>query len=59
MHWLHRARLEPSREVRITEEVSEELRAIPGVRNFGAHIGQALLADEALRHRTSPRTGSA
>ena len=32
--------------VRITEAASRELRAIPGVRNFGAHIGQALLADE-------------
>ena len=27
-------------------QVSRELRAIPGVRNFGSHIGQALLADE-------------
>ena len=27
---------------------SKELRAIPGVRNFGAHIGQALLADEVV-----------
>jgi Cu/Ag efflux pump CusA len=26
--------------------LSRELRAIPGVRNFGSHIGQALLADE-------------
>ena len=39
-------------------DVSTELRAIPGVRNFGAHIGQALLADEASAS-TSPRTGSA
>ncbi|VAX00549.1 Cobalt-zinc-cadmium resistance protein CzcA; Cation efflux system protein CusA [hydrothermal vent metagenome] len=34
--------------VRITKEASKELRAIPGVRNFGAHIGQALLADEVV-----------
>ena len=27
---------------------SKELRAIPGVRNFGAHIGQALLGDESV-----------
>ena len=27
-------------------QASRELRAIPGVRNFGSHIGQALLADE-------------
>jgi Cu/Ag efflux pump CusA len=28
------------------EKVSTELRTIPGVRTFGAHVGQALLADE-------------
>src|SRR6185295_2769768 len=27
---------------------SRELRAIPGVRNFGSHIGQALLAEETV-----------
>ena len=32
-------------------QASKELRAIPGVRNFGAHIGQAFLADEVVRHR--------
>jgi CzcA family heavy metal efflux pump len=35
-------------EVRITTAASKELRAIPGVRNFGAHIGQALMADEVV-----------
>ncbi len=35
-------------EVRVTTASSKELRAIPGVRNFGAHIGQALLADEVV-----------
>jgi Cu/Ag efflux pump CusA len=34
--------------LRITQRVSRELRAIPGVRNFGAHIGQAFLADEIV-----------
>ncbi len=34
--------------LRITKLVSKELRAIPGVRNFGAHIGQAFLADEIV-----------
>jgi Cu/Ag efflux pump CusA len=34
--------------VRITERVSKELRAIPGVRNFGAHIGRAEVADEVV-----------
>lgn len=31
---------------RITLRASEELRAIPGVRNFGAHIGRAEAGDE-------------
>jgi len=33
---------------RITERVSKELRAIPGVRNFGSHIGRAEVADEVV-----------
>lgn len=33
-------------EIRMLEAVSRDLRAIPGVRTFGAHVGQALLADE-------------
>ena len=33
---------------RITIRVSKELRAIPGVRNFGAHIGRAEQADEVV-----------
>ena len=33
---------------RITERVSRELREIPGVRNFGAHIGRAEVADEVV-----------
>jgi Cu/Ag efflux pump CusA len=33
---------------RITERVSRELRSIPGVRNFGAHIGRAEVADEVV-----------
>ena len=31
---------------RITIQASRELRAIPGVRNFGSHIGRAEVADE-------------
>ena len=46
MHWLLRPGAGHPEMVRITEAASKELRAIPGVRNFGAHIGQALLADE-------------
>jgi hypothetical protein len=33
---------------RITIQASKELREIPGVRNFGAHIGQALIMDEVV-----------
>jgi len=33
---------------RITVRASRELRAIPGVRNFGAHIGRAEVADEVV-----------
>jgi Cu/Ag efflux pump CusA len=33
---------------RITIAASKELQAIPGVRNFGAHIGQAYLMDEVV-----------
>ena len=33
---------------RITIRASKELRAIPGVNNFGAHIGRAEVADEVV-----------
>src|SRR5262249_25476119 len=33
---------------RITLRASRELRAIPGVRNFGSHIGRAEVADEVV-----------
>jgi len=46
MHWVTSPGTSHPEEVRITTEASKELRAIPGVRNFGAHIGQALMADE-------------
>ncbi len=36
------------RDARITLRASRELRAIPGVRNFGAHIGRAEVADEVV-----------
>jgi hypothetical protein len=45
MHWL--TKLEPPPEMdRITPVCKE--RSIPGVRNCGSHIGQALLADEVV-----------
>lgn len=33
---------------RITVQASRELRSIPGVRNFGSHIGRAEVADEVV-----------
>ncbi len=46
MHWVTEPSTSHPEMVRITTRASKELRAIPGVRNFGAHIGQAFLADE-------------
>ena len=46
MHWLTKPGTSLGEEVRVTTASSKELRSIPGVRNFGAHIGNALLGDE-------------
>ena len=48
MHWVSRPGTSRAETVRITTLVSRELRSIPGVRNFGAHIGQGTLADEPV-----------
>jgi len=48
MHWVTPPGTSHAEMVRITERASRELRAIPGVRNFGAHIGQAFAADEVV-----------
>ena len=48
MHFVTAPGTSLDEEVRVTTASSKELRAIPGVRNFGAHIGQALLADEVV-----------
>ncbi|WP_320823268.1 efflux RND transporter permease subunit [Reinekea sp.] len=48
MHWVTPPGTSHSEMVRITTRASKELRAIPGVRNFGAHIGQAFAADEVV-----------
>jgi CzcA family heavy metal efflux pump len=48
MHWVTRPGTSREEMIRITTQVSRELRAIPGVRNFGAHIGQGTLADEPV-----------
>ncbi len=46
MHWITTAGTSHPEMVRITERAGVELLKIPGVRNFGSHIGQAPLADE-------------
>lgn len=46
MHWLTPPGTSQTEEVRISVEGCRDLREIPGVRNCGSHIGQALLADE-------------
>ena len=46
MHWVTKSDTSLAEEVRISTVASKELRKIPGVRNFGAHIGQALMGDE-------------
>jgi Cu/Ag efflux pump CusA len=48
MHWVTKPGTSHPEEVRIVQRASRELRAIPGVRNFGSHIGQAFLADEVV-----------
>ncbi|WP_114972313.1 efflux RND transporter permease subunit [Rhodoferax ferrireducens] len=48
MHWVTSPDTSHPEMVRITTQASKELRAIPGVRNFGAHIGQAFAADEVV-----------
>jgi CzcA family heavy metal efflux pump len=46
MHWVPPEGTSHPETVRITTAASRELRAIPGVRNFGAHIGRAVGGDE-------------
>ncbi|MFN8489611.1 MAG: efflux RND transporter permease subunit [Caldilineaceae bacterium] len=48
IHWITKPGTSVIEERRIVNKLSRELRAIPGVRNFGSHIGQALLADETV-----------
>jgi CzcA family heavy metal efflux pump len=48
MHWVEKPGTGVAAMTRITERVSRELRAIPGVRNFGSHIGRAEVADEVV-----------
>jgi Cu/Ag efflux pump CusA len=48
MHFLTKPGTSLTEEVRITTASAKELMAIPGVRNFGAHIGQAYQSDEPV-----------
>jgi CzcA family heavy metal efflux pump len=46
MHWITAPGTSHPEERRIVTQASREMRAVPGVRNFGSHIGQAFLAEE-------------
>jgi len=46
MHWVPAEGTGHDETFRITQRASRELRSIPGVRNFGAHIGRAVGGDE-------------
>ncbi len=46
MHWVPPEGTSHQETFRITQRASRELRSIPGVRNFGAHIGRAVGGDE-------------
>ena len=48
MHWLTSPDTSGPEETRVSIRACRELRAIPGVRNCGSHIGQALLTDEVV-----------
>ncbi|MBL8801043.1 MAG: efflux RND transporter permease subunit [Planctomycetes bacterium] len=48
MHWVEKPGTSLEAMQRITIRVSKELRSIPGVNSFGAHIGRAEVADEVV-----------
>jgi len=48
MHWVEKPGASLEASTRITQRASVELMAIPGVRNFGSHIGRAEVADEVV-----------
>ena len=48
MHWLTKPGTSHPEMNRITIQASRELRNIPGVLNFGAHVGRAVAADEVV-----------
>jgi len=46
MHWVPAEGTSHPEAFRITQRASRELRSIPGVANFGAHLGRAIGGDE-------------
>jgi CzcA family heavy metal efflux pump len=48
MHWVGKPGTSLEAMQRVTVRVSKELRGVPGVRNFGSHIGRAEVADEVV-----------
>ncbi len=48
MHWVEKPGTSLDAMRRITERAGRELMAVPGVRNFGAHIGRTEVADEVV-----------
>jgi CzcA family heavy metal efflux pump len=48
MHWVTTPGTSMKEERRIVTRASRELRSIPGVRDFGSHIGQAFLGEEIV-----------
>ena len=48
MHWVEKPGTSLEAMRRITQRASTELLAVPGVRNQGAHIGRAEVADEVV-----------
>ncbi len=48
MHWVEKPGIGIDAMDRITTLASKELMSVPGVRNFGSHIGRATVADEVV-----------
>lgn len=48
MHFVEKPSTSVEAMQRVTVQASKSLRAIPGVRNFGSHIGRAEVADEVV-----------
>jgi CzcA family heavy metal efflux pump len=46
IHWVSQPGTSAAEMERTSIDVSKQLRKIPGVRNFGAHVGQAFLGEE-------------